>query len=322
MLLWPPLTGTQLSPGAPRSWVRPSDHTPGNRHDRWAKPGEGLRCCVCLHIRQPRLADRKIPGRKTTTNNNTLVPIPLAISSRLLGPVRHQHQRLRSPMTSSDAAKDKFYEDLHALLATVLKVDKLIAPGDFLTRVGTDHAVWQGVLGPHGLDGSAFMSTKELPQWLDPQNAERSGKTGLQSAVEEKPKTIKRSSTEKIAIICVLPKRFSRHRIMPPEFRKKYFPMVTGAEIDAFQRGPFGDPSLRRHEEAVSTPSPRVEAPRAFRAVYQELLPHNLDPRYRDRLRERLERREMMLRRRHLKIPEFYVGRCQTDDCHHCHARK
>lgn len=106
----------------------------------------------------------------------------------------------------------------------------------------------------------------------------------------------------------VLPKRFSRHRIMPPEFRKKYFPMVTGAEIDAFQRGPFGDPSLRRHEEAVSTPSPRVEAPRAFRAVYQELLPHNLDPRYRDRLRERLERREMMLRRRHLKIPEFYVG--------------
>ncbi|VDL90670.1 unnamed protein product [Schistocephalus solidus] len=38
MLLWPPLTGTQLSPVAPRSWVLPSGHTPGNRHDRWAKP--------------------------------------------------------------------------------------------------------------------------------------------------------------------------------------------------------------------------------------------------------------------------------------------
>ncbi|VDM06485.1 unnamed protein product [Schistocephalus solidus] len=55
------------------------------------------------------------------------------------------------PMMSSDVAKDKFYEDLHALLATVLKEDKLIVLGDFNARVGTDHTVWQGVLGPHGL---------------------------------------------------------------------------------------------------------------------------------------------------------------------------
>uniref|UniRef100_A0A183SM07 Reverse transcriptase domain-containing protein n=1 Tax=Schistocephalus solidus TaxID=70667 RepID=A0A183SM07_SCHSO len=55
------------------------------------------------------------------------------------------------PMTSSDAVKDKFYEDLHALLATALKADKLIFIGDFDARVGTEHAVWQGVLGPHGL---------------------------------------------------------------------------------------------------------------------------------------------------------------------------
>ncbi|VDL98473.1 unnamed protein product [Schistocephalus solidus] len=39
MLLWPPLTGTQLSPVAPRSWVLPSGHTLGNRQDWWAKPG-------------------------------------------------------------------------------------------------------------------------------------------------------------------------------------------------------------------------------------------------------------------------------------------
>ncbi|VDL95596.1 unnamed protein product [Schistocephalus solidus] len=38
MLLWPPLTGTQLSPVAPRSSVLPSGHTPVNRHDRRAKP--------------------------------------------------------------------------------------------------------------------------------------------------------------------------------------------------------------------------------------------------------------------------------------------
>ncbi|VDM06089.1 unnamed protein product, partial [Schistocephalus solidus] len=34
-------------------------------------------------------------------------------------------------MTSSDSAKDKFYEDLHAWLATVPKEDKLIVLGDF-----------------------------------------------------------------------------------------------------------------------------------------------------------------------------------------------
>nr|VZH91194.1 unnamed protein product [Spirometra erinaceieuropaei] len=50
--------------------------------------------------------------------------------------------------------RDKFYEDLHALLATVPKADKLIVLGDFNARVGTDHTAWRGVLGPHGLHGS------------------------------------------------------------------------------------------------------------------------------------------------------------------------
>ncbi|BHF75732.1 hypothetical protein SprV_0501882800 [Sparganum proliferum] len=58
------------------------------------------------------------------------------------------------PMTSPAAARDKFYEDLHALLATVSKTDKLIVLGDFNARVGTDHTAWRGVLGPHGLRGS------------------------------------------------------------------------------------------------------------------------------------------------------------------------
>nr|VZI46388.1 unnamed protein product [Spirometra erinaceieuropaei] len=57
-------------------------------------------------------------------------------------------------MSSPDAARDKFYEDLHALLATVSKADKLIVLGDFNARVGTDHVAWRGVLGPHALRGS------------------------------------------------------------------------------------------------------------------------------------------------------------------------
>ncbi|VDL88579.1 unnamed protein product [Schistocephalus solidus] len=51
MLLSRPLTATQLSPAAQRSWAPLSGHTLGNRHDRRAKPGEGLRCCVWLHTR-------------------------------------------------------------------------------------------------------------------------------------------------------------------------------------------------------------------------------------------------------------------------------
>nr|VZI20002.1 unnamed protein product [Spirometra erinaceieuropaei] len=57
-------------------------------------------------------------------------------------------------MTNPDAVRDKFYEDLHALLATVSKADKLIVLGDFNACVGTDHTAWRGVLGPHGLRGS------------------------------------------------------------------------------------------------------------------------------------------------------------------------
>ncbi|BHF60737.1 hypothetical protein SprV_0100370300 [Sparganum proliferum] len=50
------------------------------------------------------------------------------------------------PMTSPDAARDKFYENSHALLATVSKVDKLIVLGDFNACVRTDHAAWRGVV--------------------------------------------------------------------------------------------------------------------------------------------------------------------------------
>ncbi|VDL97275.1 unnamed protein product [Schistocephalus solidus] len=57
------------------------------------------------------------------------------------------------PMTSTDETKNKLYENLHILLASVPKTDKLVVLGDFNARVATDHAAWQGVLGPHGLSG-------------------------------------------------------------------------------------------------------------------------------------------------------------------------
>ncbi|VDL90301.1 unnamed protein product [Schistocephalus solidus] len=73
MLLWPPLTGTQLSPVAPRSWVLPSGHTPGNRHDRRAKSAS----------RVSQIAKYAVVKLKQTTIPP--VSIPIIIPSRLLG---------------------------------------------------------------------------------------------------------------------------------------------------------------------------------------------------------------------------------------------
>ncbi|VDL85862.1 unnamed protein product [Schistocephalus solidus] len=48
------------------------------------------------------------------------------------------------PLTSSDETKNKFYEDLHALIATGPKVDKLIILDDFNARVETDSVTCAG----------------------------------------------------------------------------------------------------------------------------------------------------------------------------------
>ncbi|VDL90486.1 unnamed protein product [Schistocephalus solidus] len=68
------------------------------------------------------------------------------------------------PMTSSDATKDKFYEDLHALQATVPKDDKLIVLGDFNARVGTDHTacnqITEKLENLHAADSNATVETR------------------------------------------------------------------------------------------------------------------------------------------------------------------
>ncbi|VDL98808.1 unnamed protein product [Schistocephalus solidus] len=73
--------------------------------------------------------------------------LPQSINDRLMGlrlPLRGDKfatiiSAYAPPMTSSDAVKDKFYKDLHVLLATVPKEDKLFVLGDFNARVGTHH---------------------------------------------------------------------------------------------------------------------------------------------------------------------------------------
>lgn len=48
-------------------------------------------------------------------------------------------------MTNPEAAKDKFYKELHSVIATVSKADKLIILCDFNARVGSDNVSWDGV---------------------------------------------------------------------------------------------------------------------------------------------------------------------------------
>ena len=54
-------------------------------------------------------------------------------------------------MTNPDDIKDKFYEELDALIAKVPQSEKLVVLGDFNARVGTDYKTWDGIVGRHGI---------------------------------------------------------------------------------------------------------------------------------------------------------------------------
>ncbi|VDN12819.1 unnamed protein product [Dibothriocephalus latus] len=57
------------------------------------------------------------------------------------------------PITNSDQAKNIFYMDLHALLASVSKMGKWVSLADFNARVEIDHTVLEVLLRPHCLGG-------------------------------------------------------------------------------------------------------------------------------------------------------------------------
>ncbi|XP_011860642.1 PREDICTED: 39S ribosomal protein L19, mitochondrial-like [Vollenhovia emeryi] len=70
--------------------------------------------------------------------------------------------------------------------------------------------------------------------------------------------------------------------------------------------------SVQESPSSDKTPGENVERqkraiPDRYRFIYPEFLP-NPEPKYRNSLREKLERMDMMARRKHIGIPEFYVG--------------
>ena len=54
-------------------------------------------------------------------------------------------------MTNPEEIKDRFYEDLEVLIASVPKDDKLVFLGDYNARVGSEYQAWEGVIGRNGV---------------------------------------------------------------------------------------------------------------------------------------------------------------------------
>lgn len=93
---------------------------------------------------------------------NKLSSLPKGLNERLMHmrlPLKgKRHATIISAyaptMTNPEETKDKFYEDLEALIKSVHKEDKLIILGDFNARVGTDYQAWKGVIGRNGVGKS------------------------------------------------------------------------------------------------------------------------------------------------------------------------
>ena len=88
-----------------------------------------------------------------------LVSLPKGINDRLMSLQLQLHGKKQATlisayaptMTNPDDVKDKFYEDLDALISSVGSSNKLILLGDFNARVGCDASTWKGVIGSNGV---------------------------------------------------------------------------------------------------------------------------------------------------------------------------
>ena len=70
-------------------------------------------------------------------------------------------------MTNSEDVKDKFYKQLHSVITTVPRADKLIILGDFNATVGSDNISWDGVIGtnPEDVKDKFYKQLLMQQQW-------------------------------------------------------------------------------------------------------------------------------------------------------------
>ena len=83
----------------------------------------------------------------------------------------------------------------------------------------------------------------------------------------------------------------------------------TVAVQPPIQTSEAGESSLSKQNGDTS--GTVVVAPPEFRFIYPEFLP-DPDPQHRNRLKEKLERMDMLQRRSVVEIPEFYTGTIES----------
>ena len=94
-----------------------------------------------------------------TSHLQRLPETPVAIDERLMTlriPLaKGRYMTLLSvyapTLTSDESSKDRFYDNLRSTLRTVPPEDKAALLSDFNARVGTNHLIWNGVIGKHGV---------------------------------------------------------------------------------------------------------------------------------------------------------------------------
>ena len=96
--------------------------------------------------------------------------LPIGLNERLMtmslpikGTTLHIISAYAPTLSQSDTVKEQFYESLNRTLSDIPPSHKILLLGDFNARVGTEHDVWEGILGKHGIgavnsNGTALLS--------------------------------------------------------------------------------------------------------------------------------------------------------------------
>ncbi|XP_063995069.1 large ribosomal subunit protein bL19m [Diachasmimorpha longicaudata] len=107
-----------------------------------------------------------------------------------------------------------------------------------------------------------------------------------------------------LALSRQLRSHFSGFKTICKDIRCLTTPATT---VQSPQESPVNNPQSPKIPENVTLRSQESVVPSQYRFVYPEFLP-DPTPGFRNNLREKLERMDMMARRTVLDIPEFYVG--------------
>ncbi|XP_060085787.1 large ribosomal subunit protein bL19m-like [Ylistrum balloti] len=102
---------------------------------------------------------------------------------------------------------------------------------------------------------------------------------------------------------CRFGKRLQLTSTCPQAIIKRWSNTIPNHVIEKQRKSKLSSGQLNVEEADTS-----IKVPRDFTEVYPEFLPNRGPNWSKDTLRDALERNDMLNRRRHLKMPEFYVG--------------